>query len=73
MALAAVTVSGALAMARARVAVPVPPVLIAPSVTVKLPAWVGVPLIAPVEASSDRPVGRPVAVKLAGELLAATV
>jgi hypothetical protein len=43
------------------VAVPVPPALVAPNVTVELPAVVGVPAIAPVVALTLRPAGRPLA------------
>ena len=38
-------------------AVPVPPAFVAPIVTVVVPAWLGVPLIIPVELLSDRPIG----------------
>ena len=44
-----------------RVAVPVPVEFVADSVTVAVPAAVGVPLMAPVSALIDRPAGRPVA------------
>lgn len=44
-----------------RVAWPVPPVFVAPSVTVEPPAAVGVPEISPVAVLTDKPAGRPVA------------
>ena len=44
-----------------RVAFPVPPLLVALSVTVELPAAVGVPEITPVEVLTDKPAGSPVA------------
>ena len=44
-----------------RVAVPVPPAFVAPMVTLKLPMAVGVPVMAPVEVFTDKPVGSPVA------------
>ena len=46
---------------RARVAVPVPPALVAPMVTLKLPVAVGVPVMAPVVVFTESPAGRPVA------------
>ena len=53
----------ALTTVNARVAVPVPPVLVALIVTLKgLPiVVVGVPVMAPVAESSESPAGRPVA------------
>ena len=54
-----------------RVAVPVPPLLVALSVTVEVPEDVGVPEISPLEALTDRPEGSPVAPKLVGEFDAA--
>jgi hypothetical protein len=53
-----------------KVAVPVPDAFVALSDTVVVPAVVGVPLIAPVEALTDNPAGSPLAPKLAGELVA---
>ena len=57
-------------MVRARIAFPVPPLLVAPSVTFPLQTAVGVPVIAPVDGLTERPAGKPVALKLVGELLA---
>jgi len=45
---------------RARVALPVPPLLLALSVTVEIPAVVGVPEIKPVAVLTDNPAGNPV-------------
>ena len=53
-----------------KVDVPVPPALVAPIVTLLVAAAVGVPEIKPVLAFNVSPAGRPVALKLAGELLA---
>ena len=58
------------AIVRASVAVPVPAELVALSVTLKLPAAVGVPEITPVVVLTESPAGRPVALKLLGLLLA---
>ena len=44
-----------------RVALPVPPLLVALSVTVEVPAAVGVPEINPVPLFTDSPAGNPVA------------
>jgi hypothetical protein len=44
-----------------RVAVPVPPALVALSVTVEVPVDAGVPEIKPVPAFADKPAGSPVA------------
>jgi len=44
-----------------RVALPVPPLLLALSVTVDVPAAVGVPEINPEEVLTDNPAGNPVA------------
>jgi hypothetical protein len=44
-----------------RVALPVPPLLVAFSVTVEVPAAVGVPEIKPVAVLTDKPAGNPVA------------
>jgi hypothetical protein len=46
----------------------VPVALLALAVTVYTPAVVGVPVMAPVEALTDRPGGRPETLKLKGEL-----
>ena len=56
------------AMVRVSVAFPVPPLLVALSVTVEVPAVVGVPEINPVAVLTETPAGRPVAPKLVGEL-----
>jgi hypothetical protein len=55
-------------MVSVRVALPVPLVLVAPRVTVEVVAAVGVPEISPVVELTDRPAGKPVALKLVGEL-----
>jgi hypothetical protein len=56
---------------RTRVAVPVPVELVAERVTLKVPAATfGVPEITPVLVLMERPPGRPVASKEAGELSA---
>jgi hypothetical protein len=60
-------------MVKVSVAEPVPPELIAPNVTVEVPAVVGVPVILPVVEEILSPDGRPVAVKLVGVLVAVTV
>ena len=52
------------------VALPVPVILVAMMVTLVIPAAVGVPEITPVAVFTVRPVGRPVALKLVGVLLA---
>ena len=54
-------------------AVPVPPALVAPRVTVLEPALVGVPVMAPVVVLRLNPAGRPEALKLVGALLAVIV
>ena len=48
-------------MVSVRVALPVPPLLIALSVTVDVPAIVGVPEINPVPLFTDKPAGNPAA------------
>jgi hypothetical protein len=48
-------------MVMVRVALPVPPALVARMVTVKVPAVVGVPEICPVEVFTVKPVGNGVA------------
>ena len=53
-----------------RVAVPVPPLLVALKETVEFPAVVGVPEMRPVVALTERPAGKPDAAKPVGELLA---
>ncbi len=52
---------GAAAMVNVRLALPVPPLLVALSVTVDVPAAVGVPEINPVVLFNDNPAGNPVA------------
>jgi hypothetical protein len=49
------------AMVSVRVALPIPPLLVALSVTVEVPAAVGVPEINPVVVLTDKPLGNPVA------------
>ena len=73
LAASAVTVKGALAIVIARVWFAVPVLVVAPIVTLKLPACVGVPLITPVPAATESPGGSPVALKLVGEPAAAIV
>ena len=52
-----------------RVAVPVPVTFLAVTVTLKVPAaTLGVPEMRPVDVLMERPPGRPVALKEAGEL-----
>ena len=53
-----------------RVALPVPLPLVALSATVDVPVAVGVPEINPVAGFTDRPAGKPVALKLVGEFVA---
>ena len=55
---------------KVRVAVPVPPALVALMVTVYVPAVVGVPEINPVLVFTLRPGGSPMASKLVGLLVA---
>jgi hypothetical protein len=52
------------------VAVPVPPALVAPIVTLELPTAVGVPVMSPVAVAMVSPAGRPVALNDVGVLLA---
>ena len=58
-------------MVNVRLALPVPPLLVAVSVTVDVAAAVGVPEINPEVLLTDNPAGNPVAPKLVGVLLAA--
>ena len=58
---------------RAKVAEPVPPALVALSVTLEVPAAAGVPEITPVVVLMESPAGNPVALKLVGLLLAVIV
>lgn len=53
-----------------RVALPVPPLLVALSVTLNVPSPVGVPEIKPEVAFTARPLGNPDAPKPVGELVA---
>ena len=55
---------------RVSVALPVPPLLVALSVTVEVPAVVGVPEINPLVPFTERPAGNPVAPKLVGVFVA---
>jgi len=68
--LALVITGAAAATVRVRGALPVPPLLVALTVTLKVPAPVGVPEIKPETVFAVRPVGNPDAPKLVGELLA---
>jgi len=52
---------GAAAMVNVRLALPVPPLLVALSVTVDVPTAVGVPEINPDVLLTDNPAGNPVA------------
>ena len=52
---------GALAIVSVSVTVPVPPLLVALSVTEDVPAALGVPVIAPVPVLTAKPAGKPVA------------
>ena len=56
---------------KVRVAVPVPPLFVALSVTLDAPAAVGVPAIKPVVVLTARPAGNPVAFELVGLFVAA--
>ena len=60
-------------MVRVKVALPVPPALVALMVTVYVPAVVGVPEINPVLVFALRPAGNPVALKLVGLFVAVIV
>ena len=55
---------------KVRVALPVPPLLVALRVTLEVPAPVGVPEINPEPVLTVRPAGSPDAPKLVGELVA---
>jgi hypothetical protein len=61
---------GAGAMVSVRVAVPDPAAFVALTVTVDVPAAVGVPEMRPVPLFTDRPVGNPVAPKPVGAFVA---
>jgi hypothetical protein len=56
-----VMTGGALAIVKVKVALPVPPLLVALSVTADVPADVGVPEITPVPVLTDKPAGKLVA------------
>ena len=56
-----VMTGGAGATVRVKVALPVPPLLVALKVTAELPAAVGVPEIRPEVVLTDKPAGKPVA------------
>ena len=58
---------------RVNVAVPDPALFVALSVTLEVPAAVGVPVIAPVAVSMASPAGKPEALKLIGEFDAVIV
>ena len=58
---------------KVNVAVPVPAALVALNVTLDVPAAVGVPEMMPVVVSTESPVGKPVALKLVGALVAEIV
>ena len=64
------TGGGGLTMVIVRVALPVPPELVALIVTLNVPAVVGVPAINPVLVFTVKPAGSPVAAKLVGLLVA---
>ena len=71
----ALVIAGALCalIVKDNVAVPVPVPLVALNVTLDVPAAVGVPEMTPVAVSTESPAGNPVALKLAGLLLAVIV
>ena len=58
---------------KVNVAEPVPAALVALNVTLDVPAAVGVPEMTPVVVLTESPAGNPVALKLAGLLLAVIV
>jgi hypothetical protein len=58
-------------MLSVKAALPVPPLLLAPSVTVQVPTAVGVPEIHPVPVFTASPAGNPVALYLLGALVPA--
>jgi hypothetical protein len=57
-------------IARAKIAVPVPPLFAALKVTLKLPETVGVPEMTPLAVLTERPAGKPLAPKLVGLFVA---
>jgi len=65
-----VTTGGAKLTVRVRDALPVPALLVALSVTLEVPAAVGVPETKPETVFTVRPAGNPDAPKLVGELIA---
>jgi hypothetical protein len=65
-----VITGGAQVTVKVRGAPPVPPLLVALSVTLEVPAAVGIPEIKPERVSTVRPAGSPDAPKLVGELVA---
>ena len=65
-----VTTGGGKFTVRLRGALPVPALLVALSVTLEVPAAVGVPEIKPETVFTARPAGNPDAPKLVGELVA---
>ena len=65
-----VTTGGGNVTVRLRGALPVPALLVALSVTLEVPAAVGVPEIRPETVFTVRPAGNPDAPKLMGELVA---
>ena len=70
-ALAALVITGAGGFTvKVKVAVPVPPALVALKLTFEVAAVVGVPEISPVPVLIDKPAGKPVALKLVGLFVA---
>ena len=65
-----ITGAGGVVTVRVKVALPVPPLLVALSVTVETAAPVGVPEINPVAVFTVSPAGNPAAPKLVGALVA---
>jgi hypothetical protein len=63
-----VITGGAIVTVRVRGALPVPPLLVALSITLEVPTPVGVPEIKPEVVFTVRPAGNPDAPKLVGEL-----
>ena len=61
---------GAVVIVKVGIADPVPPLFVALTVTLKVPETVGAPEIMPVLVLIDRPVGKPLAPKLVGLLVA---
>ena len=67
------TGAGGLLTVKARLAVPVPPELDAPMVTLKVPTEFGAPEITPVKGLRVNPPGKPVALNEVGVLVAVIV